>query len=108
MKDDQPLPLSREKAADAYFKCWDDAAARLVRSVFLLGAGLLGLLLFPILVRPALEATVEPASLAGFYKFSTSVGVALIFLGGILGSLLWGFVLLAGAVNSAILGRVDV
>lgn len=95
--------LLREKAAEEYFKSWDDAAARLMRSVFLLGAGLLGLLLLPLVVRPILEAVSEPRSLAGFYMFSTSVGIAMIFFGGSLGSLLWGVVVLAGAVNAATL-----
>lgn len=98
-----PHSLPPEKAAEPYFKCWDDAAARLVRSVFLLGGGLLGLVLLPLVFSPVLEAVAERQSLAGFYRFATSLGVALIFLGGALGALLWGVVVLAGAVNAAIL-----
>ncbi|MDF3607847.1 hypothetical protein PE067_17885 [Paracoccus sp. DMF-8] len=63
----------------------------------------MGLVLLPLVIGPVLDAVAGPLSFAGFYTFVVSLGVALIFLGGALGGVLWGIVVFAGAVNAAIL-----
>ncbi|MDO5604263.1 MAG: hypothetical protein Q4G25_03780 [Paracoccus sp. (in: a-proteobacteria)] len=97
-----PAPL-REIAAEPYFKSWDDAAARLVRSVFLLGAGGLGLLFLPVVFGPVVGVLAAPASFGGLYQFIVTLFAALIFMAGVIGSLIWGAVVLLGAINAAII-----
>lgn len=96
---------STELSAEKFFKYVDDAAARFIRSVFLFGAGLIGisfLLVGSVAWWDSFVSGITP--IVAMRLFVLAATLVIIFLGTLF-CFLWGVVVLRAAINAIILAR---
>lgn len=102
-----PQP-SREKDIDPIYKLIDDAAARLTRAILLLGVGLAGLAAAMLWLHRTFGVYRAALGWTGWLDLAFHIVMLLLLLAAIVGSIIWGLIVLGGSINALLLARQHV